>query len=268
MSFSVLMSVYAKEKPEYLEEALKSVINQTLQSNEIYIIKDGPLTNELDSVIDRYCKKYDIIKTYQFSQNVKLGRALAKGVELCTNDIIARMDTDDIALPNRFEVQYQYMQAHPDISVVGGQIEEFNENNETRTKIMPVTQNEIYRYSKMRNPLNHMTVMFRKKDILAVGNYQHFPLLEDYFLWSRLLSEHYKITNIQQVLVKARTEQDIYKRRGGFAYFKSHKALRKKQYELGLLNCYEYSKAVAGSFIFAMQPNWARKIVYRKVLRK
>ena len=245
MAFSVLMSVYAKEKPEYLEKSLLSVINQTLPPDEIVLIEDGPLTEGLHAVIDRIRTQYGGLRTYRFKENVKLGRALAKGVELCTHELIARMDSDDIALETRFEVQKKFMDMHPEISVVGSYVEEFCEDSSySKVKVMPMHGQEIDRYARYRNPLNHMTVMFRKEAVLSAGNYRHFPLLEDYDLWLRMMSKGYEFSNIAEVLVRARTDAGIYDRRGGRYYFGQYKKLRSEQKKQKLLSRREYVTAM------------------------
>lgn len=267
---SVLMSVYVKEKPEYMQAALESVVNQTYPVSEIVLIEDGPLTDTLYDVINFYQSKYpSVIRTFAFEQNQQLGRALAKGVELCRNELVARMDTDDIAMPDRIEKQVAYMQAHPEVHVLGGAIREFNdEGTVDRVKLMPKTQEEILSYVKNRNPLNHMTVMFRRSAILEAGNYQHFPYLEDYSLWSRMLSKGYQIRNIDEILVKARTSMALVKRRSGWAYFKDFARLRKFQYELGLTTNLEYLVSMAGTFVVLMQPGFMKELAYKKFLRK
>jgi glycosyltransferase involved in cell wall biosynthesis len=172
---SVLMSVYKKENPEYLRASLESILVQTRTADEILLIEDGPLTQELYQVVAEYQKKCDYLHVHAMEQNVQLGRALAKGVELCQYDLIARMDTDDIAMPDRLEKEGAYMEAHPEVDVVGGAIREFNdEGTIDRVKNMPKTQEAILEYVKVRNPLNHMTVMYRKDSILKAGNYKHF----------------------------------------------------------------------------------------------
>ncbi len=266
---SVLMSIYVKEKPEYLREAMDSVLAQTYPIDEILIIQDGPLTEELYSLLAYYQGKNTNIRTFAFEKNQQLGRALAKGVELCSNELVARMDTDDIAMPDRIEKQVAYMEAHPEVSVLGGSIREFNDEGTTdRVKYMPKTQEEIVEYAKLRNPLNHMTVMFRRSAILEIGNYQHFPFLEDYSLWSRMLTKGYQIRNMEDVLVRARTSMALVRRRSGWDYFKTFSTLRKLQHELGLTNTFEYMKAMAGTFVMIMQPGFVKEFAYKKVLRK
>ena len=267
---SVLMSVYIKEKPEYFKAAMDSVLAQTYPVSEVMLIQDGPLTEELYELIEYYRSMApQVIRTFAFEQNQQLGRALAKGVELCSNELVARMDTDDIAMPERIEKQVAYMQMHPEVHVLGGAIREFNDEGTTdRVKYMPQTQEEILNYVKNRNPLNHMTVMFRRSAILEVGNYQHFPYLEDYSLWSRMLSKGYQIRNIEDVIVRARTSMALVRRRSGLKYFKDFAKLRKFQHELGLTTVLEYMISMAGTFVVLMQPGFVKELAYKKVLRK
>ena len=287
MGFSVLMSVYKKEKPEYLREALESVINQTLPPDEIVLVEDGPLTPELDAVVDEIASKL-IQKTelmnqkqsykdaklqlrvVKLEQNQQLGRALAEGLKHCTNELVARMDTDDIAVSDRFEVQYRYMAEHPEIAVSGGLMEEFDPADETYRKIkkMPTEKTSIKIYSRYRNPVNHMTVMFRKSKVEEAGGYRHYPFLEDYDLWTRMQAKGCEFANIDKVFVKARTERDIYKRRGGAKYCKQYLKLRKQQKELKLLSVKEYVVAIILTIGMTLQPSWLRKLVYQRALRK
>lgn len=285
---SVLMSLYIKEKPEYFRASMDSILAQTYPADEIVLIEDGPLTEELYAAVADYEKKcnrnpnedesiddnqatrqYPRLVIHAFEQNQQLGRALAKGVELCSNELIARMDTDDIAMPERLRIQTAYMEQHPEVSVVGGAIREFNDEGTTdRVKYMPGTQEEVKQYIKLRNPLNHMTVMYRRSAILEAGNYQHFPFLEDYSLWSRMVSEDYQIRNMDEVLVRARTSMGLVRRRSGWSYYKNFKKLRKMQHELKLTSTGEYIKAQVGTFGMIMMPGWVKEMAYRRVLRK
>lgn len=287
MGFSVLMSVYKKEKPEYLREALESVINQTLPPDEIVLVEDGPLTAELDKVVDdieallrqkaemtqhgqSYKERLPQLKVVKLKQNQQLGRALAEGLKHCTNELVARMDTDDIAVSDRFEVQYRYMEEHPEIAVSGGLMEEFDPADESYRKVknMPTSKENIKSYSRYRNPVNHMTVMFRKAKVEEAGGYRHFPFLEDYDLWTRMQAKGSEFANIDKVFVRARTERDIYKRRGGRKYCRQYLELRKQQRQLGLLNIKEYTVAIVLTIGMTLQPSWLRKLVYQRTLRK
>lgn len=267
--FSVLMSVYDKEKPEWLRTALDSVVSQSCQPGEILIMQDGPLTDELYAVLEEYQKRYPFIRTIPLHEHMYLGRALAAGVEKCRYELVARMDTDDVARPDRFALQLNYMLEHPEIAAVGGYMEEFFDGSDFRQiKTMPLKPEEVRRYARYRNPLNHMTVMFRKSAVLAAGNYRHFPFLEDYDLWVRMLGQGSALANIPEVLVEARTSGDLYKRRGGWSYFKRYVTHRGNQRKEGLLNGKEYVISLVLCCGMTLQPAWLRKIAYRKVLRR
>ncbi|MGC6173799.1 glycosyltransferase [Lacrimispora sp. 38-1] len=261
---SVLMSVYNRENPEYLDKALASIYHQSLQPNEVVLVEDGPISTDLESII----KKYPTLKRVRLPVNLQLGRALQTGLCECRYKYVARMDSDDIAAPDRLKVQYEYLRNHPEISVVGGDIAEFAEEGKIkRVKRMPSTHGKLQEYGKLRNPLNHMTVMFKKDDIVQIGGYEHFPLLEDYHLWSRLLAAGYKIANIPKVLVWARIGENFANKRGGFKYFKQYKKLRYVQLKLGYTNIIEYTLGVLLSFAMTMQPAKMRNLVYRLLRR-
>lgn len=270
MGFSVLMPVYCKETPEYLDKALESIIYQTLVPDEIVLIEDGPLTPELYKVIELKKEKFPNLKPYQLKENIQLGRALAKGILLCKNEIIARMDSDDISVKNRFEIQYNFMQEHPDIGATGGYMEEFSNTNNSykKTKKMPQNMDAIKKYAKYRNPLNHMTVMLRKSQVLKAGNYRHFPYLEDYYLWCRMLSTGVKFYNIPHVLVKSRTSPQLYSRRGGLKYCLNYLKLRRIQRQMGILSIKEYITAICITIGMTLQPVKLRRFIYQKILRK
>lgn len=166
MKFTVLMSVYYKEKPEYLQLALESVINQTVKPNEIVLVEDGKLTEELQAVITKYQQNYpDIFKTYALQQNQGLGKALNFGMKKCSNELIARMDTDDIAELNRFELQIKEFKQDKELMLCGGQIAEFADNPTeiTSYRSVPLKHNAILNFAKKRNPFNHMTVMLKNR---------------------------------------------------------------------------------------------------------
>lgn len=266
--FSVLMSVYVKERPEYLDAALNSVLEQTSIPDEIVLMEDGILTDELYAVIDKYKEIFPDLKTYQSKYNLGLGEMLRKGVALCSNELIARMDTDDIAVPRRFEWQLDCMKKNKEIAVCGGLIEEFNEEGTVcQMKKMPESNRQIFVYAKERNPVNHMTVMFRKEEVLKAGNYRDISLLEDYDLWIRMLKNGAQFYNIQQVLVKTRVSDSTYHRRGGRKYCQEYLKLRKRQRKFGLLNYREYLFSCMKTAAITLAPDKIRKNVYIKVLR-
>lgn len=267
----MLMSVYIKEKPEFLERALESIYNQTLKPKEVILVKDGLLNEELETIISKETRKFNEsnidFTCIQLKKNMGLGTALQTGLEKCDCDYIARMDSDDIAVSDRFEKQVDYIKKNPQISVVGGYINEFIEEGKIiRTKTMPLKYKELYKYGKYRNPLNHMTVFFRKKDVIDSGGYQPMKGLEDYYLWSRMLAKGYKISNIDKVLVNARLG-DFSNRRGGIGYFLTYIKLRRTQNKLHYTNILEFIIGVMFTALITLAPNSIRGRLY-KVLRK
>ncbi len=268
--FSVLMSVYFKEKPEYLNLALESVFNQTTKPNEVVLIEDGKLTKELDDVIERYEKKYKkVLKVVKYEQNRGLGFALHDGILECTNEIVFRMDTDDICLPNRFEKQLKIFEKK-NVDIVGGNIREFNEEmtEETSMRIVPESDEEIKKMLKKRNPLNHMTVAYRKSKVIEAGNYKDMLYFEDYYLWARMANIGCTFYNIQEILVNVRGGNDMIKRRGGKKYIKPILQFEKKIYNLRIVNIFEYMTNTLIRIILSLIPNNIRFLFYKRVLRK
>lgn len=283
---SVLMSVYRRENPAWFARALRSItLEQTRRPDELVLVADGPLTEELEKEIRLFREELKNtgdpaeggdhtgqgemrLRLIRLPENRMLGRALQTGMKYCGGELIARMDTDDIARRERLKLQEEYMRMHPEISACGGEIAEFEEEGVIiRVKHMPETPEAIRRYGKIRNPLNHMTVMFRKDAVEQAGGYQHFPLLEDYHLWSRMLAGGAQFGNLPAVLVEARIGSDFAKKRGGWQYFLQYKKLRSLQLHRGYLNPLEYAFSLAVTFAMTMQPGRMREKVYR-VLRK
>ena len=272
MNFSALISVYKKEKPEYFRACLESVFANTVPPTETVIVKDGPLTEELDAVLDDFTEKYDSIKVVPLAQNVGLGNALNEGLAHCSYDLVARMDTDDLCLPDRFESQLALFEAHPEAGVIGGWITEFIDEptNIVSTRRVPVDFEALKKYSRKRNPVNHVTVMFRKQDVLEVGSYQKVKDVgyEDYDLWIRLIQGGKIILNVDKVLVNVRVGADMYKRRGDKKRLKTALYFRKKLWKNGYYGFGSYLVYSAETVAFACVPSGVRKFLYKKVLRK
>ena len=270
MPFSVLMSLYAKERPEFLRLSLDSIFNQTLMPDEVVLVEDGPLTDELNDVVEEYKMKYPpLFKSVKLLVNSGLGEALRQGLEHCSHDLVARMDTDDVSKPERFEKQVAYMESHGDIAACGAWIDEFidSTDNVISCRKTVVTSDEINVFAKSRSPLNHPTVMFRKKCIEAVGSYQSFILFEDWYLWARLIKGGYKLANIPESLLWFRTSHDMFKRRGGWRYACNCAKLQYRFYKIGFIS---FPKAVTNAAMRGMvyvMPNFVRELLYKKFLR-
>lgn len=268
--FSVLLSVYHKESPVYLCQSLDSIFNQTLLPTEVILVKDGTLTKNLDFIIEEYSLKHPILKVISLSTNQGLGKALNEGLKHCSYDLVARMDTDDIAKPDRFEKQIKVFQEYPELDVVGAWIDEFEEITSyiISTRKLPETHDEICQFAKKRNPENHPVIMFRKKAVLAAGGYQHFPLFEDYYLWIRMLQNGAKFYNIQESLLYFRSSPAMFKRRGGLKYVTTELRFQNLLKKIQFITYTEYLYNVSVRVITRMMPNSLRAILYKKALRK
>jgi glycosyltransferase involved in cell wall biosynthesis len=212
MKFSVLMSVYKAEKKEYLDEALKSLLHQKLKPNELILVEDGPISQDLKSIIKKYKNNLNIISV-KIKKNVGLRRALNTGLKFCKNELVARMDSDDISFTNRFKLQVSYMKKNLDIAVSSCYVLEFSDNKTTYVKKLPTKFKDVVKFAKFRNPLSHPAVIFRKSVINSLGGYPDF-FPEDYALWLIILKANYKISNLPKVLLKMRTNNDFFNRRG------------------------------------------------------
>ena len=269
-AFSVLMSVYAKDRPAWVRQALDSVLSNTTKPTEVVVVIDGPVSADLQVVLDEFSSKFQQIKLYPLQKNGGLGPALAYGLQQCSNELVARMDADDISLPDRFEKQLAYFTAHPDTAVLGGQIQEIDGETlqPVAIRTVPQTDAEIKRFLKTRCPFNHMTVMFKKLAVLAVGNYTPFHLMEDYYLWARLAAKGYQMANLPDIVLHARVDAALYGRRGGWKYFKSNYAISNKLCELNLISWPIHAFNTGVRFgVQVLMPNSMRSYFYRKALR-
>jgi glycosyltransferase involved in cell wall biosynthesis len=223
MKISVLLSVFVKEKPVFLKSAIASIFNQTFPADEVVIIKDGKLTDQLEVILSDFKKLYpNKFNIYGYEVNKGLGFALNYGLNKCSNELIFRMDTDDIALPERFEKQINAFKKNPKLVIVGSSIKEFNNipGDLNQMRITALSSFEIEKNKLSRNPFNHMTVAFKKFEIESVGGYLDLPGYEDYYLWLRLLQKYKNCGyNIKEPLVYARVGNNMISRRQGYLFF-------------------------------------------------
>lgn len=272
MDFSVLMSVYQREEASSLDEALESnLVNQTLRPSEFVLIHNGDLTPELDSVIEKYHQMFpDIFKVY-YKEFGSFGDALNFGLPKCSYEFVARSDSDDICMPNRFELQISFMESHPEIDILGGQITEFinSPSNIVGKRIVPEDNDSIYKYMKYRCGFNHMTVMFKKSCVLSVGNYLDWFWNEDYYLWIRMMIANCQFANLPDILVNARSGEGQYSRRGGKKYYESEKELKRLMYNKHLITYPQYLYCIALRYVLqVLMPNKMRGWVFRTFARK
>ena len=269
-SYSVLMSVYYKEKPEFLNQAIESIQSQTLPTDDFVLVCDGPLNGELDAVIA--VKQQEMgasLNVIRLAKNGGLGNALNEGIRHCKNELVARMDSDDIAYPDRCEKQLAVFDTYPEVSICSGIVEEFTTDPrvvDTR-RVPPETNEDIIEFAKKRNPFNHPCVMYKKTAVEAVGSYRDFYLLEDYYLWLRMLMAGYQGYNIQEPLLHMRAGSDMYKRRAGWKYAKTQVRLFRYMRNQGFIGNGQYIKSCVIRSGSALAPNWLRKFMFGRLLR-
>lgn len=273
MEFSVITSVYKNDKSGFVRVALDSMlVQQSVMPTEIVLVQDGPVPPELSSLLNEYeCKYSEVLHVIRLEKNGGLGNALKLGVDNAKYDIVARMDSDDICLPDRFERQLAFLDTHSEVDIVGGQMTEFigTPDNIVGRREVPLTNDEIYDYMKSRCALNHVTVMFRKEAILKAGNYQDWFWNEDYYLWVRMMSAGCKFANLPNVLVNVRSGSDQYSRRGGRKYYESEKGIKKLQLENKMITRSEYIYYLSQRYILQiLMPNWLRGWVFRTFARQ
>lgn len=269
----MVMSVYGKDKPEFVVRALESVtVEQTVRPTEVVLVVDGPVSDGLRAVLVEKGRSAEVpFNVVWLPENKGLGNALRVGVEVAKYDIIARMDSDDVSVPERFEKQMRYLEEHPDCDIVGGQITEFigDEDNVVGKREVPCKHDDIVMWLKGRCPFNHMSVTALRSRVIAVGNYMDWHFNEDYYLWVRMALAGCRMANLGDVLVNVRVGADMYRRRGGWRYFRSEARLQGFMLRHRVIGMPRYLFNVAARFaVQVAMPNRLRGFVFQKLFRK
>lgn len=272
-TFSVLMSVYKNDSPEFLDLALRSIYDdQTKKPDEIVVVFDGPLNDKLYHVLDEFkIGKENVVKYYPQEINRGLGEALRIGSELCTGDYILRMDSDDISDSRRFEKQMAYVDSHPDVDAVGSDIAEFNKSPDEldkRVRACPANHDDIVQMGKKRNPMNHVSVCMKKSALERCGGYKTLLLLEDYYLWLHMIAAGCKLSNINEPLVYVRVGNGFDSKRGSKERIIGWRVLQNFMLEHGMISKKEARMNMLYIWGFVKTPAWLKKILYQKLLRK
>lgn len=271
MKYSVLMSLYKNEKAEYLDKSIMSMISQTVTPDEIVIVKDGPLTKELEDTLNNYLESYpNLFKIISSEKNLGLGLALNLGLRNCKNELVARMDTDDISLPTRCEKQLKKFIENKELGIVGAMIDEFSkdEGEIISSRKVPITYNEIYKFSKRRSPFNHPTVMYKKSLVLEVGGYRDLKKCQDFNLFGRMLQKGIKAENIPESLLLFRAGDNFMEKRGNWLSTKSYIKSSYGLLKIGYTNIFDFLYVLFGQLTIFIVPTFLRKIIYKKILRK
>ena len=258
------MSVYNKENPSYLRECLNSLKCQTIKPSEVVLVEDGTISKELSKIINNFRSDLNI-RSFYLPKNKNLAVALNMGLLNCSNELIARMDTDDISLPDRFFKQIKFMNENKNIAASSGTIQKFIDNGKILgLRILPLEHTKILSFAKFRCPLSHPAVMFRKSAILAVGGYPIFKHAQDYALWSLLIVRGFKLANIPDIIVKMRTGSEMLNRRG-YNFLKQEIKLLRFQLSIGFLSLPNFLFNLIARTILRLSPIFIRKWFYRFV---
>lgn len=265
--YSVLMSLYKKEKPEYLRLALDSMLNQTVPPDEIVLVEDGPLTDELYAVLEEYKEHLHIVKN---ETNLGLGLALNVGLRECRNELVARMDTDDCSKPDRCEKQLARFAEKPYLSMVGSHIDEFvgEISNVISQRIVPTYSEEIYEFAKKRSAFNHPAVMYSKTAVLENNGYSDLKRNQDVDLFGRMQFNGYKAENIDEALLWFRSSDELAKRRKSWENTWSYIATIRKFWKMGYSSFTDYAVVGVAQTGMYLMPVGVQNFVYKKFLRK
>lgn len=268
--YSVLMAIWKGDSPELLRGAISSMLSQTVTPDEIVIVCDGSITEDLNEVISSFHPSGSKMIIVRLEQNHGLGYALAKGVETCSNEFIARMDADDWSVPDRIERELDCMLQGGSLDVVGSNINEYSNtlDNIVSEAVKPEHHDDIEHFAHRRNPVCHVTLLFRRSSILRVGNYKPFRKAQDYELVARALKSGLRFYNIQEPLVLVNAGDDYYKRRGGMTYLKRIIEVKIEIYKDGFYSLTDLIVGLSAHVISCAMPNGLRKVVYKYVLRR
>lgn len=269
MNLSVLISTYHGENPVDVDNCLESTYEQTLPPDEVVIVKDGPLPLELDNTVDKWANRYsDCTKVIAFEENRGTGKALQTGLAECAHDLIAKVDSDDTSIKERFEKQFEYLTNNPSVAAVGGYMKEILPDGEERIREVPESSKDLRSYARYRSPINHPTSMYRKSAVESVGGYRDLRSMQDYDLWVRLLLSGYNLANIPEVLATSEVSEDWYARRGGIEYAQIEFGLLVDFWKRGFLNNYQFLVNICTKTPIRLSPKFIRKFLYSYLLRQ
>lgn len=267
-AYSVLMSVYSGERAEFFRTSIDSILNQSYPTDDFVIVCDGELTDELDKVLDEYERRYSFINVVRVSKR-GTGLCANEGLKAAKNDIIVKMDSDDIAEPDRCEKTLALFAAHPEIDMIGAYIDEFDSETGEHIafKKTPVSNKEIRRYARRRNPFNNQTLCYKKHLALRVGGYTDIARCEDYEFVVKMLMAGAIGRNIPQVLVRYRVNKDNYKRRSNFANTKAFIKVRFANFKKGFSSFADFLIPCAFQIVMFILPGKMTEVLYKKFLR-
>ena len=270
LKYSVLMTVYTKDNPDYFALSLDSMINQTCKPDEIVIVKDGSIRKQLQDIIDSRKNRQVKIIQLQLPVNKGLGLALNEGIKICKNELIARMDADDYSMPNRCELQLKAFEKYPDLDIIGCPVDEFVDDidNVVGCRNVPYTNDEIYAFAKKRDPFNHPTVMYKKSVVLKAGMYSDYRKNQDTDLWIKMLSNGAQCMNLKEHVFRFRFDSDTYRKRKSWVNTKILLEIRYKAWQSGFNTFFDFLLVATSQIGVYILPVWFQRWLYTAVLRR
>lgn len=266
--FSLLLAVYAGDRPGFLRDAFRSAVDdQSRRPDEVVVVQDGPVPDDLTRCLDELRAHSLVPVTFvRLENNGGLGRALDAGLAASRHEIVARMDADDVSMPRRFEVQLPVIENGADI--VGSGLLEFGTDTHDLVgrRIPPCDPEDIARYARFHDPFNHPTVVYRRSAVEAAGGYQDLPLMEDYWLFARMIANGVRARNVREPLVYYRVGAQAYARRGGMRLLRSELELQRRFREERFTTRAEYVRNVVVRGGYRLLPEWLRRPVYRRII--
>jgi glycosyltransferase involved in cell wall biosynthesis len=267
--FSLLLSVYAGDRPDYLRRAFRSAVgDQTVRPDQVVIVRDGPVRDELAQCLDELRAASPVPVTFvPLERNLGLGPALDTGLEAAWFDVVARMDADDIAMPHRFAVELPLI---ADADIVGGGLLEFvaDTDDVVGQRVPPIGADRIRRYARIHDPFNHPTVVYRRGAVQAAGGYGDLPMMEDYALFARMLAAGARPVNVPEPLIYYRVGAKAFKRRGGAGLLRSELRLQLEFRRLGFTTTTEFARNILMRGGYRMVPWWFRRALYRPIVAR
>lgn len=269
--YSVLMSVYGKADPAALETAIQSMLDQTVPTDDFVIVCDGPLTAELDDILEQYAEQYpSIFNIVRLPRNEGIGAAANAGLYVCRNELVAKMDADDISVPTRCEMQLSRFAERPELTVIGGYIQEFDQDPERpfSLRVVPEANEAIRKFARRRQPFNNVTAMYKKSAVIAVGGYNRLRRNEDYDLYIRLLANGYYAENLPVSLAKVRVNADANHRRASGSTFIGCVQSRWRAYRMGYSSLWDFIVCSAGQLVVCICPGGLQQKIYSRLFRR
>jgi glycosyltransferase involved in cell wall biosynthesis len=264
--FSLLLTVYAGDRADYVREAFRSAVDaQTRRPEQVVLVQDGPVPAELEACLEEVRAGSPVDVTFlRLERNAGLGVALDAGLAAGRHDIVARMDADDIAMPQRFAVQLPVIEDGADL-VGAGMLEFGTDRNDIVGRRTPVSAPaDIARYARLHDPFNHPTVVYRRRAVLAAGGYGDLPLMEDYWLFARMIASGATVVNLPEPLVYYRAGDGAYERRGGVALLRAELRLQRELRRGGFTTRAQYVRNVSVRGGYRLTPAWIRRPLYRR----